>query len=220
MSTIQSLSLIVSSSCSTTITVLPRSRSRVRVSIRRRLSRWWRPIDGSSSTYSVPTRPDPIWLASRMRCASPPASVPALRDSAEVVEPDVEQEPEPGVDLLRHPLGDHLVALAQLERGEELRRLADRHLAHLGDVLAPDGDRQRVRLEPRAVAGVTRHLAHVPLVLLARPVALGSLVAALDPRDDTLVLGGVLAAAPVAVLVLDRQLARTCRAARSAAAWR
>ncbi len=34
----------------------------------------------------------------------------------EVVEPDVEQEAEAGVDLLGDPLGDQLVALAQLER--------------------------------------------------------------------------------------------------------
>ena len=52
----------------------------------------------------------------------------------EVVEADVEQEPEPGVDLLGDPLGDHPVALGELERGEELGRLADRHVADLGDV--------------------------------------------------------------------------------------
>ena len=102
-----------------------------------------------------------------MRCASPPASVPAVARQREVVEPDVEQEPEAGVDLLRDPLGDHPVALAQLERGEELRRLADRHLAHLGDVLVVDGDRQRRRLESRPAARAARHLAHVALVLLA-----------------------------------------------------
>ena len=34
----------------------------------------------------------------------------------QVVEPDVEQEPEPGVDLLGHPLGDHPLALGQLQR--------------------------------------------------------------------------------------------------------
>ena len=61
----------------------------------------------------------------------------------QVVETDVEQEAEAGVDLLRHPLGDHLVALAQLERGEELGALADGQLAHLGDVLVVDGDGQR-----------------------------------------------------------------------------
>ena len=39
---------IICSSCSTTSTVLPRSRSRSSVSISRPLSRWCRPIDGSS----------------------------------------------------------------------------------------------------------------------------------------------------------------------------
>ena len=50
MSTAQSAALIVSSSCSTTIKVLPRSRSRTSVSISRRLSRWCSPMLGSSST--------------------------------------------------------------------------------------------------------------------------------------------------------------------------
>ncbi len=72
---------IVPSSCSTTITVLPRSRSRSRVAISFSLSRWWRPIEGSSSTYMTPTRLDPIWVASRIRCASPPDRVRAERDS-------------------------------------------------------------------------------------------------------------------------------------------
>ena len=50
MSTTQSAAGMVSSSCSTTMSVLPRSRSRVRVSISRWLSRWCRPMLGSSST--------------------------------------------------------------------------------------------------------------------------------------------------------------------------
>lgn len=36
---------------------------------------WWRPIVGSSSTNSAPTRRDPSWDASLIRCASPPESV-------------------------------------------------------------------------------------------------------------------------------------------------
>jgi hypothetical protein len=47
--------------------------------IRRSLSRWCRPIEGSSSTYITPVRPEPICEARRMRCASPPESVSALR---------------------------------------------------------------------------------------------------------------------------------------------
>lgn len=79
MSTTQSATLMVSSSCSTTMSVLPMSRSRTSVSISRWLSRWCRPMEGSSSTYSTPTRPEPICVASRMRWASPPDRVPAAR---------------------------------------------------------------------------------------------------------------------------------------------
>src|SRR5260364_422705 len=38
-------------------------------------------MDGSSSTYITPVSPDPICDASRMRCASPPDKVSALRSS-------------------------------------------------------------------------------------------------------------------------------------------
>ncbi|CFW33081.1 Uncharacterised protein [Bordetella pertussis] len=81
MSTTQSAQRIMSSSCSTTMTLLPRSRRCCRVPISRSLSRWCRPMDGSSSTYMTPVRPEPIWLASRMRWASPPEIVSALRSS-------------------------------------------------------------------------------------------------------------------------------------------
>ena len=78
-STIQSAERMVSSSCSTTSTVLPRSRSRVSVAMSRRLSRWCRPMDGSSRMYSTPIRLLPICVARRMRCPSPPESDPAAR---------------------------------------------------------------------------------------------------------------------------------------------
>ena len=110
-----------------------------------------------------------------MRCASPPANVPAERDRREVVEADVEQEAEAGVDLLRHPLGDQPVALAELERRRgtwPTRRSAMSQTSAM--LLVVDRDRQRRRLQPRAAARRARHLAHVALVLLAAPVALGA----------------------------------------------
>ena len=67
MSMMQSASRIASSSCSTTMTVLPRPRSRTRESSSRRLSRWCKPIEGSSRMYITPTSPAPIWLARRIR---------------------------------------------------------------------------------------------------------------------------------------------------------
>ncbi|QYU67702.1 hypothetical protein J4558_22840 [Leptolyngbya sp. 15MV] len=72
---------IASSSCSTTSTVLPISRRRRSVASRRSLSRWCRPMLGSSSTYSTPVSPLPICDASRMRCDSPPESVAEDRPS-------------------------------------------------------------------------------------------------------------------------------------------
>ena len=81
ISTTQSACRIISSSCSTTITLLPKSRRWCSVAIKRSLSRWCRPIEGSSNTYMTPVNPEPIWLASRMRCASPPEIVSALRSS-------------------------------------------------------------------------------------------------------------------------------------------
>ena len=72
---------MVASSCSTTIRVFPRSRSRTRVSMSRRLSRWCSPMDGSSSTYRTPVSPEPICVARRIRWASPPARLPAVRSS-------------------------------------------------------------------------------------------------------------------------------------------
>ena len=55
--------------------------SRRSVSSRRWLSRGCRPIEGSSRMYSTPTSPEPIWLARRMRCDSPPDNVGAVRSS-------------------------------------------------------------------------------------------------------------------------------------------
>ena len=80
-STTWSAARIASRSCSTTSTVLPRLRRLISVSSSRWLSRWCSPIDGSSRMYITPTSPEPIWLASRMRCASPPLNVSALRSS-------------------------------------------------------------------------------------------------------------------------------------------
>ena len=71
---------MVSSSCSTTIRVLPRSRIRLRVLSSLSLSRWCRPMEGSSRMYNTPIRLEPIWVASRIRWASPPDRVAAARD--------------------------------------------------------------------------------------------------------------------------------------------
>ena len=91
---------------------------------------------------------------------------------------------------------------------ERLGRLADRHVADLGDGVPVDGDRRAAagarRAPPHAGHG---HLPHVALDLLALVVALGLAVPALEVGDDALEVGGVRAHAAVAVLVADLHLA-------------
>src|SRR5690606_27062860 len=64
-----------------------------------------------------------------------------------------------------------------------------------------EGDREDLRLEPRALAGGARHVAHVALVALALRLRLRLVEAPLEERDDALEVGvvGALPAVPVAV---------------------
>ena len=87
MSIISSAARIISSSCSTTITELPRSRSCFSTFIRRLVSRGWRPMLGSSSMYSDPTRLLPSDVARLMRCDSPPERVDDRRLSVRYPKP-------------------------------------------------------------------------------------------------------------------------------------
>ena len=104
----------------------------------------------------------------------------------EVVEPHVEQELHALADFLEDPVGDHVLAVAELERPHGLDGVGDGEAAQLVDVATAHGDGQRLGLEPRAVARGAVDLAHVLLDLLAGPVRLGLAVAALQPGDDAL----------------------------------
>src|SRR5207237_2825856 len=108
----------------------------------------------------------------------------------QIVEADVEQELQPLDHFLEHALGDHAVALAQLDRVEELRAVADRQLADLVDVLAADGDRERRRAQARALAYRTRHEPHIALDDLPHPIGLRLGVPAPAPRDRAFALRG------------------------------
>ena len=78
---------MVSSSCSTTSRVFPRSRRSCMVFSSISLSLWCRPMDGSSRIYSTPMREEPICVARRMRWLSPPDRVPAPRDRVRYCRP-------------------------------------------------------------------------------------------------------------------------------------
>jgi hypothetical protein len=102
--------------------------------------------------YMTPTRPDPIWLARRMRWASPPESVSALRSECQVVESDVHQEAEAVGDLLDDLGRDLLAPALEHEDVEELQRTADGRGADRGQRRAADEDESRRFREACAIA--------------------------------------------------------------------
>ena len=101
-STTWSAASIVSASCSTTMHGVAEIAQPPQRGDQRRLSRWCRPIDGSSSMYITP-RQLASRAATRAGCAGLAARQRRRRAiERQVVEPDVEQEAEPRV---RSPSG-------------------------------------------------------------------------------------------------------------------
>ncbi len=105
---------------------------------------------------------------------------------SEIVEADIDQELEPLADFLEHAAGDLVLLGVELfgDVGEPFAGLAHRQLGDLRDVLPADLDAQRLGLEPGAVADMAGHVGEIFLQVLARPVALGLLEAALKIGDD------------------------------------
>ena len=77
--------------------VLPRSRRFFKVASSLSLSRWCRPMEGSSRIYSTPIREEPIWVARRMRWLSPPDKVPERPGQGQVLQPHALQKAQPGI---------------------------------------------------------------------------------------------------------------------------
>ncbi len=196
-STTQSAERIVSSSCSTTMTVLPRSRMDWSVSMSLRLSRWWRPIEGSSSTYRTPISFEPICVARRMRCDSPPERDAAPRERFRYPIPTLSRKRR------RSRISLRIFPAISCSRGvssrslEERDDVGDRLRRHLVDRTAPDPHRERLGLQPPPQAGRARLGRHVRLELGALLRVLGLAVAPLDHRDEALERG-----APVVLALL------------------
>ena len=129
MSTTWSAARIVPSSCSTTITVLPRSRSRSSVrdqALVVALVQADRGLvedveDADQARADLGREPDPLRLAARQRRRR------ALE--RQVADPDRVEEPEPLADLADDEPRDRALGLGQLERADPLERGAGRHAA-------------------------------------------------------------------------------------------
>ena len=137
MSSTWSAVRIASSSCSTTITVLPRSRRRCSVTSSRSLSRWCRPMrrlvehveHAGEAGADLRGQANALALAARQRAG-------AARQR-QIFEADIDQELEPLADFLQDADGDLHLLLGEVlrQRGEPLAGALDRHLGDVADVL-------------------------------------------------------------------------------------
>ena len=177
-------------------------------------------MDGSSRTYSTPTSREPICVASRMRCASPPESVCARAVQREIVEADVDEKAQTLAHFLQDRPGDLdvetiLTALAaKRNRVEEGERFRDRQIDHRADVAAVDRDGERLGLETLTMTLRTGYGEHVRLELHAHHVGVALFVPALDVGDDPLprAVGGLLLLrARIAAVAVQQHVAHALR---------
>ncbi len=115
-------------------------------------------------------------LARRIRCDSPPESVPALRLNVRYSSPTLFRNPRRSrisFRIARRDLVSASSAQMLVEVAEPRIRLADRHLRDLAHMQRRDLHRQRFRFQPVAAAILAIRDALIALDLLARPGAVG-----------------------------------------------
>ncbi len=104
----------------------------------------------------------------------------------EVGEPHFGEELEARAKFAQHLGADLRLALREVEVGEEVERIVERHERRVGDGLAGDRDREHLGAQARAVARWAGHLTQVlrPAVPLRVGLGLGELP--FDVGDDAL----------------------------------
>ena len=71
--------------------------------------------------YITPVSPEPTWLASRMRCASPPESDLGAAIEREVVEPHVDEEAQSLGHVLHDLRRDFAAPAGDVQAAEDTR---------------------------------------------------------------------------------------------------
>ncbi len=156
--------------------------------------------DAHQGRADLGRQPDPLGFTARQRHAR---SI-----EREVVEPDVDEEPEPGDDLLEDLVGDRPVPLAErlAETGHPGERVRDRQRRDVPDVPVTDRHRQDLGAQPLPAAGRTRLADHVLLELGAHEVRVGLAEAPVEVRDDALERGVVRVLAALVAVADDDPL--------------
>ncbi len=163
------------------------------------LSRSMKPDGGLVEDVQDPDQPrtDLSGEADSLRLSPGQAGRPTSQ--TEIVEADIEEELQPGEDLLEHPLADLAVSIRQLEARQHFGSLAERQGRDLMDVPIIDRDRQRGRVETGSPARITGNFPHVLLVVLTGRVGGRVLMTPAEKRHGSLKGGHVLSFAAESV---------------------
>jgi len=124
----------------------------------------------------------------------------------QVVEADVVQEAESGLDLLEHFAGDQLCRAFEFQAVDPGEFAYDGHVAHVEDGFSVHGDSEHFGLQAASVADLAGHFAHVRLVVFAHGLRIGFVVASHERADHAFEAGGVFAQASPAIAVGDVDL--------------
>ena len=185
MSTMWSAARIASSSCSTTITVLPRSRRRVRVPSRRSLSRWCRPMRRfvQHVHHADQAGADLRGQADALRFAAGQGVGLALQ--RQVVQADIDQEAQAFADFLDDLGGDFAAPAGQVRASRKnASALVDRQRPQSGKARSATKHVARGPVQARAAAVRAGAVADELGQFLAHRRRFGFPVAALQVRHD------------------------------------
>ena len=142
-----------------------------------------------------------------MRCASPPESVAAARESVRYCRPTLCKKPRRLRISLDDAPGDHCLHIGQLrfERVKKAQTLRYGEIAELGDIHSADGDGEDFLPETAAAAVRAGRFRHALLDLRAHGRALRFAVTALEVGRDALE-GLVERSLAALLIVMERQL--------------
>ncbi len=106
----------------------------------------------------TPTRPEPTWVARRMRSASPPESVAERLSKLKYSKPTLIQKSKRRLISFKISSLMVFLSLLKFQMAEKLFGLFDGKAGQLGNILIRDLDRQRFFFKAQPLASRTRRL--------------------------------------------------------------
>ena len=140
---------------------------------------------------------DPLGLAARKGARGP--------GQGKVIQSHVDEEHDPGPDLLQDLFPDHLLHLRKLQTVDELLKLHDGHIGGIKDIFSAHGHRQGFLFKPLSMAGGTGGDSHEGLVFRLAGLGKGFPVSAVHIFNESL-KGHVVNAGAALPRIVDRHL--------------